>query len=675
MDPIHTFGTPGTPSSTRLWDRVGIVPRLLLSSLLAVLLTAVAVELWTLRMVDADGMRRAQSDLRQNMALLKLQLSPLGTQWTADGAGRLLLGTAPLNGRNDIVDAVKGVTGAAATIFLGDTRIATNVTNPDGSRGVGTKLAAGLVHDTVLGRGESFQGAAAILGTQYITLYEPIRDARQSVVGILFVGVPTTQATAFMTAIIRNSMLGVGVIATLTSIAFLVVLRRTIQPVTELAGAMHRIADGEFATEIRWAGRLDQIGEMARGLRTLRDASAHARQLEEDAARTRIEAEADKRAALLHMAETIETETAIALRQVGVHTGEMKATSDEMSASSARTETASDSASSAASQALSNAQTVASAAEQLTASIREISSQVTQSNRVVNRAVEAGHATRATIEALNAEVERIGVVADMIGEIAARTNLLALNATIEAARAGDAGKGFAVVASEVKQLASQTTRSTEEITRHITQVRAATAASVDAVSRIERTITEVNAISSSIAAAIEQQGTATAEIARNVGETAAAANLMATRTAEVSAEAAKTDHHAAMVRENATGLNTAIEDLRRSVIRAVRTSTPEVNRRRSSRIPVDLRCKLSIAGTTHTARVIDLSEGGAQVHGAPAVAKGALGTITIDGLRASLDFTVHDSDGGVLRLEFVTPQAGNAEFVPLLRGNGQRAAA
>ena len=94
----------------------------------------------------------------------------------------------------------------------------------------------------------------------------------------------------------------------------------------------------------------------------------------------------------------------------------------------------------------------------------------------------------------------------MIGEIAARTNLLALNATIEAARAGEAGKGFAVVASEVKQLATQTARSTAEIARHIAQVRAATGASVDAVQRIETTIGEMNAIAGSIAAAVEQQG-------------------------------------------------------------------------------------------------------------------------------------------------------------------------
>ena len=167
----------------------------------------------------------------------------------------------------------------------------------------------------------------------------------------------------------------------------------------------------------------------------------------------------------------------------------------------------------------------------------------------------------------------------MIGEIAAKTNLLALNATIEAARAGDAGKGFAVVASEVKALATQTARSTEEIARHIGEVRGATGASVAAVARIEQTISEINAIAGSIAAAVEQQGAATAEIARNVAETAAAANEMTSRTTEVSAEAEQTGIHAADVRENAVALNTAVGELRHSVIRVVRTSTPEVDRR------------------------------------------------------------------------------------------------
>jgi methyl-accepting chemotaxis protein len=263
----------------------------------------------------------------------------------------------------------------------------------------------------------------------------------------------------------------------------------------------------------------------------------------------------------------------------------MGATADEMNASAGRTGAAAESAAAAAAQALANAQTVASAAEQLTASIREIASQVYQSNEVVGRAVAVGTETRATMEALNEQVGRIGVVADMISEIAAKTNLLALNATIEAARAGDAGKGFAVVASEVKQLATQTARSTEEITRHIGEVRAATGTSVASVRQIEQTIGEINAISGSIAAAVEEQGAATAEIARNVTETASAANTMTNRTTEVSAEAAQTGHRAVEVLDNTAALNAEVEELRRAVINMVRTSSSEVDRRGYRRRP------------------------------------------------------------------------------------------
>jgi methyl-accepting chemotaxis protein len=347
------------------------------------------------------------------------------------------------------------------------------------------------------------------------------------------------------------------------------------KPLVSITNAMTRLSHGELETEIAAVARKDELGRMAEALLVFKDHMIKEARLAAEQAEGRRRGDAEKRAALTSMAETIEIETGGALELTRQRTAAMQATADEMITSASRTGTSAEDAATAAAQALSNAQTVASAAEELAASIREIGGQMGQSTAVVGRAVTASSETRVTIETLNQEVERIGAVADMIGEIAARTNLLALNATIEAARAGDAGKGFAVVASEVKQLATQTAHSTREIAEHIGRVRLATAASVAAVARIEKTIAEINAIGGSIAAAVEQQGVATAEIARNVTQTASAANAMKMRATEVSTEAHDTGRHAVEVRENAIGLTDAMENLRHSVIRVVRNSAIE----------------------------------------------------------------------------------------------------
>jgi methyl-accepting chemotaxis protein len=171
-----------------------------------------------------------------------------------------------------------------------------------------------------------------------------------------------------------------------------------------------------------------------------------------------------------------------------------------------------------------NVETVAAGTEEMTASIREISRSASHAAKVATDAVTVAESTNRTVAKLGDSSAEIGQVVKVITSIAQQTNLLALNATIEAARAGDAGKGFAVVANEVKELAKETAKATEDISKRIVAIQGDTQEAVKAIDHIGKIIAEINDIQSSIASAVEQQTATTNEMARNVADAARSTN-------------------------------------------------------------------------------------------------------------------------------------------------------
>ncbi|HEY1679869.1 MAG TPA: methyl-accepting chemotaxis protein [Candidatus Sulfotelmatobacter sp.] len=207
-------------------------------------------------------------------------------------------------------------------------------------------------------------------------------------------------------------------------------------------------------------------------------------------------------------------------QQVASASEELSSTSQQITANSEETSTQAQVVSKASGEVNENLQTVATGSEEMGASIKEIAKNAHESAKVATGAVRVAEDTTQIVGKLGDSSTEIGQVIKVITSIAQQTNLLALNATIEAARAGEAGKGFAVVANEVKELAKQTAKATEDISRKIEAIQGDTKNAVGAIGQISEVIKQVNDISNTIATAVEEQNATTNEMARNVSEAA-----------------------------------------------------------------------------------------------------------------------------------------------------------
>ncbi|WP_336232985.1 methyl-accepting chemotaxis protein [Thalassospira sp. CH_XMU1458] len=364
-------------------------------------------------------------------------------------------------------------------------------------------------------------------------------------------------------AVIVTAIVG-GVAVILGGFAAWIIGTGISRPIRQITEVMKELAGGNKQIDIPGQDRRDEIGDMSKAVLVFKENMIKAEQLaaeEAEAVKRR-----EKRAAKINeLTASFDQDMSVILKTLASAATEMQSTATGMSSTAEETSRQSGIVAAAAEQASTNVQTVASATEQLSASIAEITQQVSQSSTVANRAVEDAEKTNIQIRGLAEAAQKIGDVVGLISDIAEQTNLLALNATIEAARAGDAGKGFAVVAAEVKNLATATSRATEDITNQITGIQNETDGAVTAIGTISSTITEISEISAAIASAVEEQGAATLEITRNVQEASVGTTEVTSNIVSVNEAAGSTGAAAEQVLSAASELSRESESLRHKV--------------------------------------------------------------------------------------------------------------
>jgi methyl-accepting chemotaxis protein len=289
------------------------------------------------------------------------------------------------------------------------------------------------------------------------------------------------------------------------------------KPIREVTQNMYAISKGNFATDIAYADRSDEIGRMVKAITVFRQNAARIRELEQQQDEKQRRNAEIRKAEMNSLAADFDSSVKLIVGRLTEAARKMSASSIALAQSAGDTREQSATMSRFVETTSGSVQTVAGAAQQMSDTIQEVAAQVTKASDFVKLTAAETKRAGGEIEHLVKATDHITSVVDLIEEIAAGTNLLALNATIEAARAGAAGRGFGVVAAEVKALANQTEKATREISARITAVRSSCSTVARSIGSIVEAMQNVESLSRSIAASVNEQAAATAEIASSAG--------------------------------------------------------------------------------------------------------------------------------------------------------------
>ncbi|WP_412513614.1 methyl-accepting chemotaxis protein [Shewanella indica] len=312
-------------------------------------------------------------------------------------------------------------------------------------------------------------------------------------------------------------------------VAILVAIAVSIAVVKPLTASLNRInqalnilASGDLTHKLDDSGE-DEFAELSRNCNRLIDSL-----------RGLIRGILDRSNQLAAAAEqtsAVTSQTTIGIQEQKSQVDQVATATTELSSSAQQVSHSADHALSQIKQADEEAQNMRIIAEENRRTIEALADEVAKAGQVINK--------------VHSDSDAIGSILDVIRGIAEQTNLLALNAAIEAARAGEQGRGFAVVADEVRNLASRTQESTQEIQQMIQVLQTGTQ---EAVAVMEQGRAQAN----SCVAKTEQANQALEAISESVHQAFDAGTQIANAAQEqnlVSQQVSEKLEHIALISE------------------------------------------------------------------------------------------------------------------------------
>lgn len=460
------------------------------------------------------------------------------------GGDTLKKGSETLSGNYELIDKLKKERDIELSLFYGDIRILTTLTDETGKREINTKLSA-EVYQKIQNGENYFASDIELFGKPYAGYYVPLyQPGTDEIIGSIFCGRSQEQVNAGLRNTIFSmtaAMLGVFLIA------FIIVLIMIIRIVKSLDNAVENlgsVAKGALNLKMKphLMKRSDEVGDMARAIQKLIHSLREIVTNITTSAHTLEAFSNEFSSSFDHIADSI-TNVNTAVDEIA--NGATGQAGETMNASHKVTEMGK-----ALDETSANVETLNSSSEKMKAYNKTAADNLKELYDISEKTKESVILVQNQTNLTNQSAQEIREATELITDIASQTNLLSLNASIEAARAGEHGKGFAVVADEIRNLSEQSRQSAERIVEIVNNLLENSDTSVHTMNDVAENIQVQNA-------KLTETGTMFRSLNHEIAEVAAAIEQIREQTASLDEEKnmvlSIVDNLAAIAQENAAG--------------------------------------------------------------------------------------------------------------------------